>query len=382
MHGLLDFGHVVKVVTNATLTERIEKLIACSDEQKKNLMIKCSFHYRELEKKGLLDTYFANINKALDAGVSAYPFVVICEDYINDLEIISKKIKENLGIAAHCSPCLEINSSYDVRFNASFNPIPDDELLARLDECFDTRIYRECIKYKSVDVQNTFCYAGCWSVGVDFISGKQTKCHGYPIDSDSFYSNIDKEYQWGEPIAMSCAIESCALQYNFFSEGLIPDYPSDYTYGQLIYQPRLVSEYLMNKLDVRFFEIHQRLSKDEEAHIALQNKNVQIRRLENELRSNPFANPKIKQMICKGKKIAIFGTGRIYEKYKCTIDFPVDCFLDSCAQKNQLFEGKRMLAPIELKEKADEYLVVVAVKDKLSLYELLKKNGFQDHQFV
>lgn len=181
---------------------------------------------------------------------------------------------------------------------------------------------------------------------------------------------------------MSCAIESCALQYNFFSEGLIPDYPSDYTYGQLIYQPRLVSEYLMNKLYVRFFEIHQRLSKDEEAHIALQNKNVQIRRLENELRSNPFANPKIKQMICKGKKIAIFGTGRIYEKYKCTIDFPVDCFLDSCAQKNQLFEGKRMLAPIELKEKADEYLVVVAVKDKLSLYELLKKNGFQDHQFV
>lgn len=307
--------------------------------------------------------------------------MVICQDYVSELETIAKIMMVNLGVVAHCSPCIEVNSSYDVRFGSFINPIPNEKLLARLDENFDTRIYRECIKYKSIDTQSTFCYAGCWSIGVDFITGKLSKCHGYPIDSDSFYCNIDESYLWGKPIAMSCAIESCALQYNFFSEGLMPDNPSKYTYGQLIFQPLLISEYLRDKLDVRFFEIHQRLSKEEEYDIALQNKNVQIHRLENELRANPFINPIIREMIKKGKKIAIFGTGRVYEKYKYSIDFSVYCYLDSNADGSQLFENKQIKKPIDILEKADEYFIVVAVKDKSPLFELLKQIGFRNYHF-
>lgn len=63
IHGLLNYGHVVTVVTNATITERIEKLIDCSEICKRNLILKCSFHYRELIKRGLLNTYFSNIKK-------------------------------------------------------------------------------------------------------------------------------------------------------------------------------------------------------------------------------------------------------------------------------------------------------------------------------
>lgn len=381
VHGLLGYGHVVTVVTNATLTERINKLIDCSEECRKNLIIKCSFHYRELQKKQLLGVYFSNINKVVDAGVSTYPFVVICPDYVSELDVIGKLFEENLGIKAHCSPCLDIKNSFDLRFGVSFNPSPEDELLTTLDKYFDTRIFKECVKYKEIDVQNTFCYAGCWSIGIDFVTGAQTKCHGYPSDTHSFYCDVDIPYKWGEPIAMSCAIESCALQYNFFSEGMLPDYPCDYTYGQLIYQPRFISEYIRDKLDVRFNRIYDRLPKEEENQIILQNKNIQIQRLIDELRENPFTNPIIKEKVNQGKKIAIYGVGKIFENYRQTIDFPVECYLDSFADGKKMIDGKKILKPSELVEHIDDYFVIVCVKNKQPLFDNLIEIGFEKQMF-
>lgn len=381
VHGLLRYGHVVTVVTNATLTERIHQLIDCAEECRKNLIIKCSFHYRELQKKQLLDVYFSNIKMAIKTGVSAYPFVVICPDYVGELESIGKIIQDNLGTKAHCSPCLDIKSSYDLRFKASFNPKPNQELLNTLEKYFDTRIFNECVKYKNVDAQSTFCYAGCWSVGIDFVTGAQMKCHGFPVDTNSFYDNVDRCYQWGEPIAMSCAIESCALQYNFFSEGMLPDYLCSYTYGQMIYQPKLISEYIRDKLDVRFDRLHDRLSRNEENRLVLKNKNMQIQRLESELRENPFTNPIIKEKVLQGKKIAIYGVGNIFKKYRETIDFPVECYLDTFANGEKTIEGKKVLRPEELAERADEYFVVVSVKNKQPLYAQLETSGFDETLF-
>lgn len=382
VHGLLEYGHVVTVVTNATLSERIDRLLDCSEECLQNLILKCSFHYRELIKKELLNTYFINIKKALNAGASAYPFVVICQDYVNEFETISKIMMDNLGIQAHCSPCTEVNNSFDLRFGANFNPMPNESLMEQLDKYFDTRIYKECIKYKSVDVQSTFCYAGSWSICIDFMTGKMCKCHGCPVESGNFYQNIDEPFIWKEPIAMSCAIESCALQYNFFSEGLMPDKPCKYTYGKLIYIPSLISEYLRDKLDVSFSDIYRRLSKEDETIVALKNKNIQIRRLQNEILENPFVNPKIREMSQIGKKIAILGTGRIYEKYKSYINFPVDCYLDSYLDGTKhVFNDKEMKKPIELIENADDYFIVVAVKDKESIFESLIELGFKSNNF-
>lgn len=381
VHGLLGLGHVVTVVTNATITERISKLIDCPMECKKNLILKCSFHYRELIKKQLMDVYFSNIKMAVAAGVSAYPFVVICPDYVGELENIGNLIQENLGTKAHCSPCLDIKNAYDLKFGAAFNPEPSENLHEVLEKNFDMRIFDECVKYKQVDVQNSFCYAGCWSVVVDFATGIQRKCHGYPAEIGSFYDNVENLYKWGEPVAMSCGIESCALQYNFFSEGLLPDYKSTYTYGQILYQPKLISKYVRDKLNVKFNKVHERLSVDEENRITLKNKNSQIKNLVSELKSNPFSNPIIREKIEQGKKIAVYGVGTVYDRYKDTIDFSIDCYLETYADGNKTINSIKVIKPDELAEMTDDYFVVVAVENKQMLYDYLEKVGFDKQSY-
>jgi pyruvate-formate lyase-activating enzyme len=197
VHGLLHYGHIVTVVSNATLSDRIDELLNCPKDDLKNLILKASFHYEELKKRKLLNVYFKNIKKVIDYGASAYPFVVISPEYSKHLKEIGELIKENLGCKAHCSPCNSINSEFDLRFHSQFDPKPTRELMKEIDQYFDTRIFRECVRYKDVDVQKTFCYAGRWSLGIDMATGQTYKCHGFRKDNEVFYNNVDKPYQWG-----------------------------------------------------------------------------------------------------------------------------------------------------------------------------------------
>lgn len=382
VHGLIHYGHVVTVVTNATLSKRITELLNCPAEDLKNLIVKASFHYRQLQEKKLMDVYFQNIKRVIAAGASAYPFVVISSDYLPELKTIGALISSELGVKAHCTPCNKVTNEYDIKFHAPFDPEPSEELVEEIDQYFDTRIFQECVRYKKVDVQNTFCYAGRFSLGVDFASGRLYKCHGFAEDDGvGFYEDPDRPYEWKEPIAMSCAIESCALQYNFFSEGMLPDYPGRYTYGQLLFQPGLISEHVRDCLDVRFDQIYQRLDEREENRITIKNKNIQIRRLEEELIGNPFKNPLIEQKVREGKKIAIYGHGNWYRKYRSTIDFNIACFLDSFARLDESFEDRPVIKPEAIVAEKDQYFVVVSVEKKELLYRHLEECGFSAEDY-
>lgn len=384
VHGLLHFGHVVTVVSNATLPSRVDELLDCPKEDLKNLILKASFHYEELKRRQLLDVYFQNIKNAISHGASAYPFVVISPEYSKHIKEIGELITENLGIKAHCSPCNSINNEFDLQFHSEFDPKPTEKLMEELDHYFDTRIYRECVRYKEVDVQNTFCYAGRWSLGIDMATGHTFKCHNFRKDNENFYENVDKPYSWGMPIGMSCAIESCCLQYNFFSENILPDFPGKYSFGQLLYQKGMISEYIRDKLDVKFDDIYGRETPGKEAEITLANKNIQIRRLENELMNsklgNPFMSRKVSEMVRRGKKIAVYGRGGLYKKYKAQTDVEISCFLDSYAEGGT-FEGKKVYRPEQLADKQN-YFVVTCATDRSTLYENLRKAGFSRDQYI
>lgn len=385
VHGLLHYGHIVAVVSNATLSTRIDELLDCPKEDLKNLILKASFHYEELKKRELLSVYFQNIKKTIFSGASAFPFVVISPEYSKHLKEIGELITANLGIKAHCSPCNSINNEFDLRFHSEFDPQPTEELMQTIDCYFDTRLYRECVRYKEVDVQNTFCYAGRWSLGIDMATGVTYKCHNFRMDSENFYKDVDKPYQWGEPIGMSCAIESCCLQYNFYSENLLPDFPGKYSYGQLLYQKGAISEYVRDKLDVKFDDIYERETPEKEAEIALFNKNIQIIRLENELIDSRLGNPFLSGMVLKavrnGKKVAVYGHGGLYQKYSMRSPVKISCFLDTQAHDGDIFEGKKVFRPENLANKED-YFVVTCAMDRHALYKNLRKAGFTPDQYI
>lgn len=376
IHGLLHQGHIVTVVTNATLSDRIEQLLDTDKEDIKNLIVKASLHWNELKKRNLIERYFINIKKVIEMGGSSYPFLVISDEYIPFLEDIVKTCKDYLGVPPHCSPCLDIINDKSIKYKADFRPRCTNEMVEKIDKMFDSKIYDEIVKNKECNPQEQFCYAGVWSFGVDFSTGAMYKCHSVPLKGMNFYENIEKELKLDSPVACSCGIESCCLQYNFFAEGLMPDYKSNVLYGDMIYKKGLITEEVREKLNIRFDEIYSRFSTETEKKFILENKNEQIEQLVSVMKANPFFQEEIYDKIQEGRKIVIYGTGKNYMRYKHTIGFPVTFFLDSYVTEELIVDGIKCVRPETISnDKYKELFIVISTQDKNSIQQKLEGMG-------
>ena len=61
--GLLKEGHIVEVVTNLSLKNRIDELLQAPAEDLKRLLVKGSLHYTELKRLKKVDLFFDNMNQ-------------------------------------------------------------------------------------------------------------------------------------------------------------------------------------------------------------------------------------------------------------------------------------------------------------------------------
>jgi pyruvate-formate lyase-activating enzyme len=85
---LLEEGHYVMIVTNATITDKMKKIAAFPSELLNRLFFKMSYHYVELKKRDLLSVFFENIRMLRDAGASFTLEVTPYDDlvpYIDEL---------------------------------------------------------------------------------------------------------------------------------------------------------------------------------------------------------------------------------------------------------------------------------------------------------
>ena len=96
---------MVEVVTNNTLDNKIMELLDSPKKDLKRLIVKCSLHWVELKRLNKVDSYFENIRKIVAAGASAYPFLVICEEYLPMLDEICETCERELGELPPCTPC-------------------------------------------------------------------------------------------------------------------------------------------------------------------------------------------------------------------------------------------------------------------------------------
>lgn len=49
--GLLEEGHSVEIITNATVTKRLDEILSFPEELLTNLFFKCSYHYEQIKDK-------------------------------------------------------------------------------------------------------------------------------------------------------------------------------------------------------------------------------------------------------------------------------------------------------------------------------------------
>ena len=267
---LLEEGHYVMVVTNATISQRFEELAQLPKELLCRLFFKFSYHYLELKKRNLLDRFFNNIRKMRDAGASFTLELTPSDEAIPYIDEIKQTAIDNVGAPCH------VTVGRDER-NPKYLPILTN--MSREEYQKTWNIFQsEFFNYKlSVfgTKRHEFCYAGDWSFYLNIGSGIMTQCY-CSYKSHNIIENPDEPIPF-IPIGNNCSEHHCYNAHAFLTLGNIPELPAP-TYATLRNRVCLDgSEWLKPEMkafmSTKLFESNKEYTDDQKARI-----NSEIRR--------------------------------------------------------------------------------------------------------
>ncbi|GAM11529.1 hypothetical protein OR1_03845 [Geobacter sp. OR-1] len=170
--GMLELGHVVSYTTNMTYSPVIDEFCKFPDAMKKRLQLDASLHYLELKEVGKLNTYFDNLRKLKDEGISIALFLCITEEYLPHLNEIHDLCMQRIGLLP-VAGMTRVYSSAGGKNSGSLLPEYEELVMKFCD-------HRQWDLQKKVYGQkrNEFCRAGEVSINLSLETGEYTKCWG------------------------------------------------------------------------------------------------------------------------------------------------------------------------------------------------------------
>jgi MoaA/NifB/PqqE/SkfB family radical SAM enzyme len=211
--NILKQGHYVEVVTNGTVSKRINEIVKLPLELLNRLTFKFSFHYLELKRLNFFDVFFENIYKIKKAGcsfsVEMTPYDEL-EPYIDDIKDMCLK---RLGALCHLTIARD-DRTKDITLLSKHSMKDYAKIWGQFNSNmfdFKKRIFHEKRK--------EFCYAGDWSAYINLGTGEITKCY-YPIKVGNIFDDMDKPLNF-EAIG-KCPIAHCYNGHAFLTFGVIP----------------------------------------------------------------------------------------------------------------------------------------------------------------
>lgn len=204
------------IVTNATLTNRIDELASFPKELLDRLFFKFSYHYEQLKKRNLLDKFFDNIRKVRDAGASFTLEVTPYDELIPLVDELNRRAVDELGALPHYTVA---------RDDRHFGRLPLLTEMSRADYKktwgrFDSPLFD--YKFSIFEQRRKeFCYAGDWSGVVDIQTGTWRQCYynaSRPVD---IFTDTDKPIPF-KAIGHNCMSHHCWNGHTWLGLGSIP----------------------------------------------------------------------------------------------------------------------------------------------------------------
>ncbi|GHU40890.1 hypothetical protein FACS1894190_08330 [Spirochaetia bacterium] len=212
---LLKAGHYVWVVTNGTITKRFDELLKLPKGWLKRLAFKMSFHYLELKRLNLLESYFNTIKRIRKAGCSFSVELTPCDEYIPHIKDIQKICMENAGAVCHVTVGRDTTKDR----LPILTGLSKDEYI-KMWSAFNSALFDYKISVFG-EKQNGFCYAGDYTSTVNLGTGDLKQCYeGKWLQN--IYQNIKEPIKW-EPIGCNCPESHCYNAHAFLTLGAIPD---------------------------------------------------------------------------------------------------------------------------------------------------------------
>lgn len=215
IYELLKQGHFLEVVTNGTITERFKEIAQFPRELLQHLEFKFSFHYSELVKRGLLETFFNNVNLMNQAGCSFTIELMPNDSIYNDIDDIKSVCKKNVG--ALCQLTVgrnDLTGSKRILTNMS------RQEYEKIWGTFDSEMFRFKLDIFERKVTE-FCYAGAWSLYIDLGTGAAKPCYGQ-MSNQNIFEDINKPIKF-EPVGKHCRQPYCYNGHAFLTLGMVPE---------------------------------------------------------------------------------------------------------------------------------------------------------------
>lgn len=192
VRGLLEEGHYVGIITNGTITKKLEELLCFPKELLERLLIQFSCHYLELKRQSKVEVYFNNVNLVRNSGISVCTTIPGADEYIPYKDEIKQICLEKTGF-------LPVVSSIRKEAKAG-EAFPLGSKLQWEEYC----ALWEDFKSRSIEMRKgTFgrfeqiCYAGMSSGWINFETGElRSCCPGKYMDN--IYDDITKKISFYE----------------------------------------------------------------------------------------------------------------------------------------------------------------------------------------
>ena len=224
---LLEEGHFVMIVTNATLSKRIDELISLPSHLLERLFIKFSYHYVQLKERNLLNKFFDNIRKIRDAGASFTLEVTPYDELVPYIEEMNNRALNELGALPHYTVARDARpKDGHLPLLTKFSRMEYKDIWGKFDSpLFDFKfsIFEQPRK--------EFCYVGDWSSVVDLSNGTWRQCYHSALRSVDIFSDLEKPIPF-QAIGKNCISHHCWNGHVWLGLGSIPELDSP-TYAEM-----------------------------------------------------------------------------------------------------------------------------------------------------
>ena len=213
--GLLENGHLVNITTNGTSTNQFKRLENFTKDEISRLHFSFSFHYLELRRLNLINTFFSNIRYVHSLGASYMCQLNLCDDYLPYIDEIKQICKKEIGAFPQVAATRKESKGLN---EVELMTMLDKGEYIKIGDSFDSGLFRYTIDNFNKK-RSEFCYAGERSGTLDLSTGMLSKCYGDPRPQNIF-ENPEKPIRF-EAIGCNCFSSFCFNSSHFMSLGVI-----------------------------------------------------------------------------------------------------------------------------------------------------------------
>ena len=222
IYEIVKEGHYAEIVTNMTITPMLDKIFSWEKELLERVTFKCSFHYLQLVERNLLETFADNVKKAWECGCSANVEITPDDELIPYIEEVKEFSMKHFGALPHLSIARDDKNEHD--FLTSLSEDEYKKVWSQFDSAF-WKFKLEIFNEK----RNEYCYAGAWSLYINFATGATTQCYCSRYQQN-VYEDITKPINF--KAIGKCQETHCYNGHMLLTLGCIPNF-TDVCYGNI-----------------------------------------------------------------------------------------------------------------------------------------------------